>query len=148
VMSSAEQPDQSTLEQTKQQIRGLVHEIAQLAKSEISPERFYAEFLQRVVSALAAVGGAIWLADEQRRLRRADAINISEPVIEAESEDAARHQRLLMQVAQSGEPALVPPMSGAAEEDAGGNPTRFLLIIGLLRSDTAVEGLIEIFQRP
>ena len=53
--------DEQLIEETKQQIRGLVREIAQLAQSDISVEEFYAGFLGRVVSALAADGGAIWM---------------------------------------------------------------------------------------
>ena len=58
-----------TIEQTKQQIRSLVSEISQLSKSDIGAEQYYAAFLQRVVSALAAVGGAVWLVEEGRRLQ-------------------------------------------------------------------------------
>ena len=53
-MSQEERGD--SLEKTKQQIRGLVGEIAQLSKSDLSPEEYYAAFLQRVIQALAAVG--------------------------------------------------------------------------------------------
>ena len=68
-MSDEQQPlDPRLIEQTKQQIRTLVNEIAQLAKSEVAPEEFHAEFLPRVVSALAAIGGAVWTFDDQGRL--------------------------------------------------------------------------------
>ena len=50
--------NQEAIENTKQQIRGLVSEIAQLAKSELEPGEFYAAFMQKIVSALAAHGGA------------------------------------------------------------------------------------------
>ena len=48
--------DPQLVEQTKQQIRSLVAEIAQLAKEDVAPQEFYGQFLPRVVSALAAVG--------------------------------------------------------------------------------------------
>src|SRR5262249_23663926 len=51
------------LEQTKTQIRKLVAEIAELAESDIQPNEFYVEFLNRVVAAVAASGGALWLLD-------------------------------------------------------------------------------------
>ena len=57
---STDQPlDPQLIEQTKQHIRSLVGEIAQLSKAEIAPEEFYGQFLPRVVSAMAAVGGAV-----------------------------------------------------------------------------------------
>ena len=42
------------LEQTKQQIRVLVNEIAQVSRSDVSPDVFQAEFMTRVVRALEA----------------------------------------------------------------------------------------------
>ena len=58
-MSTEQSVDPELVEQTKQQIRNLVREIAQLSKSELSPVEFYDQMLNRIVSALAAVGGAM-----------------------------------------------------------------------------------------
>jgi len=137
-----------TIEQTKQQIRSLVSEISQLSKSDIGAEEYYAAFLQRVVSALAAVGGAVWLVEEGRRLQLAYQINLSQTLLDSSSEDAGRHLRLLNQVINSAEGNLFPPLSGAADENAGGNPTRYLIVLSPLRNDGQIEGIIEIFQRP
>ena len=46
--------DPGLLEQTKNQIRKLVAEIADLAESDIQPNEFYVEFLNRSVAAVAA----------------------------------------------------------------------------------------------
>ena len=54
---SAMSAEDRLVEQTKQQIRALVREIAQLAQSDIEPNDFFEGFLGRVVSALAAEGG-------------------------------------------------------------------------------------------
>ncbi|MCA9224200.1 MAG: efflux RND transporter periplasmic adaptor subunit [Planctomycetales bacterium] len=137
-----------TIEQTKQQIRGLVGEIAQLSKSGMSAEEYYPAFLQRIVSALAAVGGAVWLLGDNQRPRLSYQINISDTLLDPESEEAIRHVRLMNQLVRGGEPQLVPPLSGAADEEAGGNPTRYLLVLAPLLNEGRIEGLIEIFQRP
>ena len=137
-----------TVEQTKQQIRGLVSEIAQLSKSDLDPQEFYAAFLQRIVSALAAVGGAVWELGEGQAPRLAYQINISDTLTEADSEDAIRHVRLLSHVVHRNEPQLIPPLSGSSEEGAAGNPTRFLLVLAPLHTEGQVEGVVEIFQRP
>jgi len=137
-----------TVEQTKQQIRSLVGEISALSKSELTAEEYYAEFLQRVVQALAAVGGAIWTIGKDRQLDLAYQINLSDTLLDASSDEAGRHTRLMDYVAQSDEGRIVPPLSGASDERAGGNPTRFLLVLSPLRADGKVEGLVEIFQRP
>jgi hypothetical protein len=147
-MSSEQAVNADTIEQTKQQIRGLVSEIAQLSKSELGPEEFYPAFLQRIVSALAAIGGAVWVIRDGRRLDLAYHIKMSETLLSPESEDAARHFGLLTRIAASGEPSLVPPQSGTADEHGAANPTRYLLVLAPMRSDNQVEGVVEIFQRP
>lgn len=137
-----------TIEQTKQQIRNLVSEIAQLSKSDLSPQEYYSAFLQRIVSALAAVGGAIWLLAEGKRPKLNYQINIAEMLLDEASEESAQHTRLLQHIVRTSEPQLIPPMSGASDPNAGGNPTRHLLVLAPLVADGIVEGIIEIFQRP
>ncbi len=147
-MSSDQAVNADTIEQTKQQIRGLVSEIAQLSKSDLGPEEYYPAFLQRIVSALAAIGGAVWVIRDGRRLDLAYQIKMSETLLAPDSEDATRHFGLLTRVAASGEPSLIPPQSGTADEQGAANPTRFLLVLAPMRSDNQVEGVVEIFQRP
>ncbi|MFN0016849.1 MAG: efflux RND transporter periplasmic adaptor subunit [Pirellulaceae bacterium] len=136
------------IEKTKQQIRGLVGEIAQLSKSDMAPEEYYAAFLQRVIQALAAVGGAVWILGEGKRPQLSYQVKLSPELLEKDSEEGQKHFRLLDYVIGSGQPALIPPMSGAGDEKMGGNPTQQLLVIAPLGHDGSVEGLVEIFQRP
>jgi multidrug efflux pump subunit AcrA (membrane-fusion protein) len=145
---STEQPlDPSLIEQTKQQIRSLVGEIAQLSKTEISPEEFYSEFLTRVVSALAAAGGAVWTANQDGQLALQYQINLHETRLRESEEAQAQHGRLLYKVFSSGEGMLTPPHSGAGDEQQAANPTDFLLVFGLLKTDLETMGVVEIFQR-
>lgn len=145
--AGSSQVSSETIEKTKQQIRGLVGEIAQLSKSDLAPEEFYAAFLQRVVQALAAVGGAMWILGEGRKPQLAYQINLSEKLLDTDSEEAGKHYKLLDYIVASKSPQLVPPLSSAGDERMGGNPTRQLLVIHPLGHDDVVEGLIEIFQR-
>lgn len=134
-----------TIEKTKQQIRGLVGEISQLAKSDLGPDEFYAAFLQRVVQALAAVGGAVWTLGEGKKPQLSYQMNLSEVLLDNESEEAGKHFRLLDYVVASNNGQLIPPLS--SDERGAGNPTRQLLVIHPLGHDNQVEGLLEIFQR-
>jgi len=146
-MSSEQAVNADTIEQTKQQIRGLVSEIAQLSKSDLDADEYFAAFLQKVVSALAAIGGAVWILREGRRLELAYQIRMSETLLDSESQEASRHFGLLSQITAAGEPALVPPQSGVGEDQTAGNPTNSLLVLVPLRSDNQVEGVVEVFQR-
>lgn len=136
------------VEKTKQQIRGLVGEIQQYAKSDLGPEEFYAAVLTRIVQSLAASGGAIWTLGEAKKPQLAYQTNISQELLNRDSDDAAKHFRLLDYIIASNQPQLIPPLSSAGDERLGGNPTRHLLVIAPLGHDNEVEALIEIFQRP
>lgn len=143
--------NQQTVEETKAQIRGLVNEIAALAKSGATAAEFYPGLLQRIITALAAPGGAVWLLDEDRELRLHYQINAEPKILDvddAANDDATRHTRLITRVANAGQSLLVPPYSGTADGAAEGNPTRYLLCLGALQHDGHQDGLIEIFQRP
>ena len=147
-MSSEQSLDPQLIAQTRQQIRMLVNEIAQLARSDIAPEEFYGEFLPRVVSALAAIGGAVWVAEDRGRLALGYQINLQETQLRDSEEDQIRHGRLLQKVLRSGEGSLVPPHSGAADDEQGANPTKFLLVLAPLRAAEETVGVVEVFQRP
>ena len=148
-MSSEQRPvDPQAVEDTKQQIRGLVDEISRLARQDLAPEVFYGEFLQRVVSALAAVGGAVWVSSDEGPLRLIYQINLRESLPEEQGEDHVRHARLLHRVVNNAEELLVPPFSGAEGEEEAGNPTAYLLVLAPLKSDDRPVGVVEVFQRP
>ncbi len=146
-MSTEQTVDPELVEQTKQQIRHLVREIAQISKSDIAPQQYYDALLNRVVSALAAAGGAIWTL-EQGRLDLQYQIGLRQTGLADSPEDQQRHGRLLQRVLQSGEGLLVSPHSGTGDDDEGANTTPFLLLLGPLKSDQEVQGIVEVFQRP
>ena len=88
-----------TVEETKAQIRGLVNEIAQLAKSGATADEFYPELLTRIITALAAAGGAVWLLDEDRQLRLQYQINAEPAVLDPlllGHQSLGHHTRLLL----------------------------------------------------
>ncbi len=140
--------NQQTIEETKAQIRGLVNEIAALAKAGATADEFYPELLSKIITALAAPGGAVWILDEDRQLNLQYQINAEPSLLTTDSDDSMRHARLIQRVANSGQSLLVPPYSGTTDGDAEGNPTRYLLVLGSLSHDGHKDGLIEIFQRP
>ncbi len=147
-MSSEQSLDPQLIEQTRMHIRTLVNEITQLSRSDLSPEEYSAEFLPRVVSALAAVGGVFWLSEGQNRLVLAYQMNLQDTRLTESEESQQRHARLLQKVLTSGEPTLVVPRSGTGETNGEANPTDFLLVLGPVRTESETVGLVEVFQRP
>ncbi len=107
---STEQPvNPQAIEGAKRQIKGLVDEIAQLSKQDLEPQIYYGEFLQRVTTALAAIGGAVWTLNQDRRLRLDFQINLRETSLAEPGEDQRRHTRLLARVIEQNEPVIVAP---------------------------------------
>ena len=53
-------PDASLIEQTRREIQQIASEVGELSRQEIPPADYYAQFLPKVISALGALGGAIW----------------------------------------------------------------------------------------
>lgn len=128
-----------------------MQEVVELSRSEIEPAEFYAAMMDKTISALAAVGGVVWIQEEGAPLKLEYQVNLRQTGL-AQSEAAQiQHGRLLEQVMTKGEPALVQPHSGTGEaaegEDAAANPTDYLLVIAPIKSDRGVDGLVEVFQR-
>ncbi len=142
--------DEESVRRAKQEIQSLVQEVVELARSEIEPTEFYAALMDKSVSALAAIGGIVWTMAEGAGAKLEYQVNLQQTGL-AESQDAQlQHGRLLQQVMDRGEPALIPPHSGAGETEGAemvANPTAFLLVLAPIKTDQGVEGVVEIFQR-
>jgi multidrug efflux pump subunit AcrA (membrane-fusion protein) len=144
--------DAEQVERAKREIQGLVHEIAELSKSQISPADFYDAMLNKVVAALAAPGGAVWTVSDNGGLQLAYQINLRITGLYENSIAQQQHGRLLHQVLQGSEGALVAPHSGAgdatdSDEEAAANPTDYLLVLAPVHNDQGAQGVVEIFQR-
>jgi len=141
-------PSDENVENTKRHIRTLVNEIEGLSKSDAKAAEYYPAVLQRIISALAASGGAIWLVDDEGSMRLAHQIQMDPGLMQANNQEAMTHGRLLTRLFSQGRAELIPPMSGSGEESGEGNPTRFLLVTAPLVSNKQPVGLLEVMQRP
>ncbi|HJT33557.1 MAG TPA: HlyD family efflux transporter periplasmic adaptor subunit [Pirellulales bacterium] len=139
--------DPRLIEQTKQHIRDLVMEIARLSKQDMTAREFYAAFLEKVVNALAAIGGAVWAVGEGGSLELQYQINLRETRLAENQQHLQQHGMLLQKTMSAGEGALIGPHSGEGAENEPANPTDFLLILGPVKVDQESKGIIEIFQR-
>lgn len=133
--------------EVKVKIRKLVNEIAMLSRSDVTPQDYYEQFLNRVVQGLAAVGGAVWMLADNGALELQYQINMQKTRLAEDVEDQQRHARLLHQVMSSAEGRAVPPNVSSNDGDDAANTTDFLLLLGPLRCGQEVRGIVEIFQR-
>ncbi len=139
--------DRELIQETRNQIRALVDEISQLARSDCSRAEFFQGFLTRTTSALASIGGAIWMresADDGLSLEYQ--VNLKQTGLADDPQIQSRHGVLLDQLIAAGQPILIPPQSGPAGQQD--NPTDQLLVVAPLMVEQETIGLVEIFQRP
>ena len=145
--NAASGPDPQLVADMKLEIRTLVQEISQLAAQEIGPDEFYAGFLTRVVGAMAAVGGAVWVTGESGRLKLQYQVNYRETGAEATPQARTRHGLLIKSVFGGTQAVLVPPAAGQGTEQNAGNPTQSLLVVAPLLVEKEALAVVEIFQR-
>ncbi len=140
--------DPAVLEQTKNQIRKLVAEIAELAESDIQPAEFHVEFLGRVIAAVAASGGVLWLMDGRGSLKLQHQVEFRQTGLLDSRQKAQPHDALLGVMLQASQPQIIPPGAAVEGMPNAGNPTNFALIIAPLVVDKQVVGLVEILMDP
>ena len=140
--------DPGLLEQTKNQIRKLVAEIADLAESDIQPNEFYVEFLNRSVAAVAATGGAFWMIDGRGGLRLQYQVEFNATGLMDGRVKTAPHDALLGCMLQASQAQIIPPSAVIEGVPQASNPTEYALIIAPLLVDKQVVGLLEILMDP
>ena len=146
--------DKSEFKGVGWQIRSLVAQIESFSRSNITDEEFYRQFLPRVVSALAAPSGSIWMLNSEGQLALLLHIGIRETGLSESREHLNQHSHLLYRVCAVDRNMLVPPHAWLGDQDQvdgemlATNPTDFLLLFGLMKTDRQTVGLVEIFQRP
>jgi hypothetical protein len=144
-------PDADALEQKRRQINRLIQEIEQLSESQVGVPEFFAEFLQRVLTAIAAPAGAAWVRTAQGHLQLLHHINFGQVQAELDKSEngQASHSELLRQTVQQARPRLVPPRSGGGPDGQGGaNLTPYVVLIAPILIEGQVSGLVEVWQDP
>jgi multidrug efflux pump subunit AcrA (membrane-fusion protein) len=163
-ISQSAGPDDDAIRRAKAEIESIVRQITELSRRDISPEVYYEEFLGKVVSALAAPGGAVWTVSETGQLQLGYQINLRQTGRAENPIAQEQHGRLLHRVLSAPvgpgfkEGAVVPPRSGfsaegdvidaASAEHLPANATDFLLVLAPVHNDQGAQGVVEVFQRP
>lgn len=149
-MSAQQSFTPDMVEKTKQHIKELVGEITELSHSDMPEEEFYAQFLQRVVAAVAAIGGVVWKVGETGTLALQCQVNIRESgLTDLDKEKMTEHSRLLYKALKHPEGLTTAPYTSSEEENGmTGNPMGCIVLLQPLITEVETVGLVEIFQRP
>ncbi len=140
-------PDPQLVAEMKHEIDLLVQEITQLAAQDISPDAFYSGFVTRVVSAMAAVGGAVWLVTDGGKLKLQHQVNLAQTGVDSSLQGRTQHALLVKSVVDGMQSVIAQPSSGPAKAGAC-NPTELLVVLAPLVVEQQALGAVEIFQRP
>src|SRR5205823_4643553 len=105
----------------------------------MTPSDYYGEFLQRVLTAVAAPAGAVWIRTPQGHLQLQYQVNLRQVGLDNSETDRQQHDELLRMAAQMAKPQLVPPHSGTGPTEDGkpapGNPTDKVILIAPILVD-------------
>lgn len=145
-MSTEGRINPELLEETRRQLREMVRQLDELAKTSSSPDEFFPAFLQKIVEALSAVGGAVWLAREQGTMLEYQ-VNLAQTELLTREENLNKHGNILGRVIETGEPLMVHPAAEAGPLSAS-NPTKCVLLLVPLIVQQQTAGVLEVFQRP
>jgi hypothetical protein len=138
------------IEETKRQINRLFEEVARLSDSDMSPTDYYGEVLKRILTALVAHAGAVWVKTQQGNLQLQYQIKLNQVGLDKNEESRKSHDELLRQAFIQGRPLQLPPHASAGKQEgsdaAAGNPTDFIILLAPILIDKQVVGLIEVWQ--
>ncbi len=133
-------------------VRRLAEQIARLSDSTLAPEEYYVQFLQRVLAALAAPAGAVWLHQPQGTWQPQAQINMGQVGLDHSDHGRQMHAALLRQVLVKGQPGMLGPKAELAASEGGGatvsNPTAYSLLMAPIHREEQVVGLVEVWQAP
>ena len=150
-MSVGLDPQQAqNIEQERRRIGRLLDEVSRLCESDIPSINFYSEMLKKLLDALNAPAGAVYLRSAQDSIQRIYQINLGEPNPERDANAKYSHDALIQRAFFQPKPEhLLPNAYYGAGEDSkppAGNPTSHVLMMVPILLDEKMVGLIEVFQ--
>ena len=102
----------------------LFEEVARLSELDLLPADYFGEFLKRVLSALAAPAGAVWMRTPQGNLQLQYQVNLQGLGLNRNEEATQAHQELLRVAFQQPRPFHLPPQSFAGQAQEGQTAAR------------------------
>jgi len=137
----------------KQQVRGFVAalaaEVQELCEQETDENLLFNEVLQRIVTATAATGAAVWVADEAGRFKLSQQINLPADFLNAGKSTAQHHWRLVQNVSTQSNGQLVQPYTNGVARDGAewGNGSSCVLLLNPVVAEGRTRAVVEILAR-
>ncbi len=135
-------PSDENLRKVRERVMQLAREIEQMSGQDLAPQVFFQEFLIRVVTAIGAKAGAVWMLDDSSRLGLMAQVNLEQTGLRERPGALGLNERLLVEVLQTGEART---LTHGGETQL---PTEHVLVLSALHKDKKCVGVVELFQRP
>jgi GAF domain-containing protein len=135
----------------REQIRALVAEVDALSRREMAEAEFFSALLDRILRAMEAVGGLVWIAREGAAVEPVCHAGLAETGVTASPDAEQGHLKLVEALLGAPAGLVVPPgseVSGGDGKPLAANPTALSLIAVPIEREGSRAGLIEVFQRP
>jgi len=143
---------QNHIEQERARIGRLLDEIARLSEGELPPSTFFGEMLKRLLEALGAPAGAVWLRTPSGGIQQVFQINFKEAGLEKNEQSRQSHDELLMLAFSKSRQLHLMPNSGLGQGREGklppANPSSYMLLMVPIGQAEPVQGVIEVLQNP
>src|SRR5262249_39775247 len=139
-----------SVEQERRRIGRLLDEVGRLCESDVPPAGFFGEMLKRLLDALAAPAGAVYLRTPQGNLQLLYQINVATTGVDKTEQTRQSHHLLRQLALAQPAPLHLLPQSGLGPAAEGkvppGNPTDFILLLVPILVNEQCVGLLEVFQ--
>jgi GAF domain-containing protein len=132
----------SNVQEVRDKIIQLAREIEEHSRSNMPPKEFFNEFLRRVVGAVGARAGVVWLRNDSNRLEILHEIGLASTGFHENQGATAANHKLLSEVISNGQACTYHPAETSEEL-----PTDDMLVLAALQANKEVVGVVEIFQR-
>lgn len=132
----------SSVQEVRDKIIQLAREIEEHSRSNMPPKEFFNEFLKRVVGAVGARAGVVWLRNDVNRLELLQEIGLEKTGFHENPDAMATNQKLLTEVLSNGQACTYHPAETSEQL-----PTEDMLVLAALQSNKEVVGVVQIFQR-
>ena len=129
------------LKRVREKVMHLAREIEKMSGEDIPPNIFFQEFLNRVVTAIGARGGAVWMLQDGGRLGLAAEVDLEQTGLKQIPGAMQVNEKLLIDVLQTGEAKTLIHGQGADL------PTEHVMVLSAVHKEKDCVGVVQLFQR-
>jgi hypothetical protein len=129
------------LKRVREKVMHLAREIEQMSGEDIPPDIFFQEFLNRVVTAIGARGGAVWMLQDGGRLDLAAETDLDQTGLKQIPGAMQVNEKLLIDVLQTGEAKTLIHGQGVDL------PTEHVMVLSAVHKEKDCVGVVQLFQR-